>query len=100
MPFSKTGPRAVRSNTLSVQFDLSSLPPRVTIDSATMSFTTDGHGGKTDHTIDLYALLDDWVEIEATWNERKFATGLLVGFSLAVVALVTGIGVLLRRQRI
>jgi len=55
-----------------VQFDLSSIPPLTTLDSAVLRFYVNNIGPSTsnDLDIDIYRLTESWLENDVTWRER------------------------------
>lgn len=55
-----------------IKFDLSSIPGDATIDSVSLVLNQNDGGNGTD-TIDVYRLLRNWVESQATWN--SYSTG-------------------------
>ncbi len=57
-----------------MQFDLSSIPAEVAVDSATLMLRGSRWFGSATITTSVYAVLRDWAACEATWIEAKTGT--------------------------
>jgi hypothetical protein len=57
-----------------LEFDLSGLPADATVESATLSIWVETDRSSNARTMRAYAINNDWVETQVTWNNRKSST--------------------------
>lgn len=57
-----------------IKWNISSLPAGAIIDSANISLMQVWASSSSGHTLKAYGVLQDWEELEATWNSRKTGT--------------------------
>jgi hypothetical protein len=58
-----------------IEFDLSGLPYDITVIGATLTLTVMGDYSDNARTMSAYGIINDWVESQVTWSDRKSLVG-------------------------